>query len=625
MKHLFSTILLCVYLASGGISYAQNGANDGLVLTYNPPQNLGELNAGQLKKLEARVMTILTKNGIASQGEFSPFIVTPAVNFYESEVVEGLRKLYVMKGDFGLTIGLKSGEAFTSETVEIIGSGTSEAQAKNNFINKISGKANSFKDLFSQAADEITTYYANNCDQIISEVTNLRNTEEYERALTRLLTIPSYAEGCHAKASELITEAYQEYQDRNCERLINIAQSAVALRHYDAAVSALVQINPQSGCYEKSLPLKEEITAATQNHYDNMWQMQQDMLQSYTTILEAKYQNQSGNATPAIHIITPLQGAGVSSVVVYDTRVAIHGQVINAQNAQKLFINGLETTWNSEGEFNRVLLLDTEEKKVKVEVIGQSGNASVKELYLTKNGTSVPSIVDQPSVNVESLTKVALVIGNNEYEERALRNAANDALSMEKALSSLGFEITKLIDADSKTMREKIPEFVARANRADVSLFFYSGHGLEINGINYLEPVDNRDPDISKLININEVLEKIQSSSERDLNIVILDACRSSSFISAKDAERIGLATISPPTGTLIAYATAPGETSSDGTAADGNGVYTSQLVKQIVVPQRIEDVFLNTRKAVMEKTNNEQRPWEEMSLNNVFYLKANQ
>ncbi|WKN45255.1 caspase family protein [Tunicatimonas pelagia] len=624
MKYLFSAILLGMCLILESVSYAQNDSNDGLVLTYNPPKNLGELNAGQLKKLEARVMTILTKNGIASQGEFSPFIVTPSVNFYESEVVEGLRKLYVMKGDFGLTVGLKSGEAFTSETVEIIGSGTNEAQAKNNFINKISSKANSFQDLFSQATDEVTTYYANNCDQIISEVTNLRNTEKYEGALIRLLSIPSYAKGCHAKASTLIAEAYQEYQDRNCERLINIAQSAIALRHYDAAVGALIQINPQSSCYEKSLPLKEDITAATQNHYDNMWQMQQDILQSYTTILQAKYQNQSGSATPAIHIITPVQAAGTNSTVVYNTRVAIHGQVINAQNAQKLFIDGLETTWDSEGEFNRTLLLDTEEKTVRVEVISQSGNTSAKELYLKRSSNSTPDVVNQPSVNAANLTKVALVVGNNQYEESALRNAVNDALSMESALASLGFQVTKAIDADSKTMREKIPAFVAQANRADVSLFYYSGHGLEINGINYLVPVDNATGGIDKYININEVLEKIQSSSERDLNVVILDACRSSNFISAKDAERIGLATISPPTGTLIAYATAPGETSSDGTSAEGNGVYTGQLIKQIVLPQRIEDVFLNTRKAVMERTNNQQRPWEEMSLNNVFYLKAN-
>lgn len=102
--------------------------------------------------------------------------------------------------------------------------------------------------------------------------------------------------------------------------------------------------------------------------------------------------------------------------------------------------------------------------------------------------------------------------------------------------------------------------------------------------------------------------------------MVILDACRNNPFPTGKRSSGSGLARVQTPSGTLIAYSTDPGSVASDGDRE--NGLYTGELVKQLKVSQRIEDVFMNTRNAVERISNGAQRPWEEARLKGVFYLK---
>jgi uncharacterized caspase-like protein len=172
-------------------------------------------------------------------------------------------------------------------------------------------------------------------------------------------------------------------------------------------------------------------------------------------------------------------------------------------------------------------------------------------------------------------------------------------------------------------MKNAVYAFGDRIQDVDVSLFYYAGHGLEVDGSNYLVPVDANIQSAldvkQKAIPLNAILKTMELTNEQGLNMIILDACRNNPFPTGKRGGS-GLGKVNAPSGTLIAYATDPGSVASDGTGK--NGLYTGELVKQLKISQRIEDVFMNTRNHVEEISKGAQRPWEEARLKGIFYLR---
>ena len=218
--------------------------------------------------------------------------------------------------------------------------------------------------------------------------------------------------------------------------------------------------------------------------------------------------------------------------------------------------------------------------------------------------------------------KVALIIGNSDYKDAArLKNPVNDATAMSNALNKLGFEVAELTDATQKEMNRAISQFGRRLNGDTVGFFFYAGHGLQVKGKNYLVPIDALiDSEASvptETVEIDSVLAQLASSS---LSIVVLDACRNNPFESKVRATGGGLAQIDAPKGSFIAFATSPGRTAADGSGS--NGVYTSELIKQISIPNLpIESVFKKVRANVAKLTGDAQIPWESTSLVGDFYF----
>jgi len=218
--------------------------------------------------------------------------------------------------------------------------------------------------------------------------------------------------------------------------------------------------------------------------------------------------------------------------------------------------------------------------------------------------------------------KVALIIGNSNYKDAArLKNPVNDATDMSNALNKLGFEVAELTDATQKEMNRAISQFGRRLNGDTVGFFFYAGHGLQVKGKNYLVPIDALiDSEASvptETVEIDSVLAQLASSS---LSIVVLDACRNNPFESKVRATGGGLAQIDAPKGSFIAFATSPGRTAADG--GGSNGVYTSELIKQISIPNLpIESVFKKVRANVAKLTGDAQIPWESTSLVGDFYF----
>jgi hypothetical protein len=221
--------------------------------------------------------------------------------------------------------------------------------------------------------------------------------------------------------------------------------------------------------------------------------------------------------------------------------------------------------------------------------------------------------------------RVALVIGNSAYARAPLANPVNDARLIAAKLKAQGFEVFASYDASQRDMKRAVQTFAAtlRARGKDVAAFiFYAGHGVQVKGENYLIPVDAKidsegDVDIDA-VSLSSIMSMLENTETR-LSIVVLDACRDNPFGYARGTSR-GLARVDAPSGSLVAFSTAPGKAAVDGPAG-GNSFYSAALAQAMDEPGlKIEEVFKRVRIAVRERTNGGQTPWESTSLTGDFY-----
>jgi hypothetical protein len=225
--------------------------------------------------------------------------------------------------------------------------------------------------------------------------------------------------------------------------------------------------------------------------------------------------------------------------------------------------------------------------------------------------------------------RVALVIGNSAYKNvTPLDNPSKDATLMADTLSSVGFTLVggaAQLDLDREAMASVVQRFGRELDGADVALFYYAGHGVQVAGQNYLVPVGanpTRQTDVDwQMIEVGKVLNQMQASGTR-LNLVILDACRNNPFgTRSLRATTGGLAQMQAPDGTMIAYATQPGSVAQDG--SDGHSPYTRALSETIKRPGlSIFDTFNAVGVTVKHATGDAQQPWLSSSpIDGVFYF----
>jgi hypothetical protein len=230
--------------------------------------------------------------------------------------------------------------------------------------------------------------------------------------------------------------------------------------------------------------------------------------------------------------------------------------------------------------------------------------------------------------------KVALVIGNGAYAETSqLANPPNDAGDIARALDALGFRVITVVDGDKLTMERAIRSFGELLDGADAGLLFYAGHGLQVNGRNYLVPTNarlEREQDVPfETIDMELPLGQMNQSGAR-VKIVVLDACRNNplarnlvrSISSGGRSTEVGsgLAKMDSAAGTLIAYATAPGAVAADGTGR--NSPFTAALLDWVARPGlEIRAMFGRVREAVYAATKEQQLPWVNEALLGEFYF----
>ncbi len=216
--------------------------------------------------------------------------------------------------------------------------------------------------------------------------------------------------------------------------------------------------------------------------------------------------------------------------------------------------------------------------------------------------------------------RIALVIGNSEYKESPLKNPAHDAEDIANVLRGLGFTVQTRTNANQREIEDAVKEFVRQIQNGDVGLFYFSGHGVQVQGENYLMPVGGSitsEADVKyKAVNAGYILAQMEESRNRT-NVFILDACRNNPFRGFRSMSK-GLTMMDAPAGTFIAYATAPGSVAADGT--DRNSPYAKHLIEAIKTKDMaIEQVFKFVLREVRRETAGQQIPWTASSLQDDF------
>ena len=254
---------------------------------------------------------------------------------------------------------------------------------------------------------------------------------------------------------------------------------------------------------------------------------------------------------------------------------------------------------------------------------GISGNTT-GDVNQAVRFTSVPvnSLKELP---VENSNRVALVIGNGDYERKPLSNPIYDAQDMSNTLNRLGFRVIQVLNADKAMMDQAIQKFQNELSNDKVGLLYYSGHGVQYKSKNYMIPIgamsasaiDEASDLDTDAVSVKGVLSMMELAKNQ-LNIVILDACRDNPFESfTKGDKKIGLAPVSSAEGMLIAYATSPNKAAL--ASKERNSPYTKHLLDYMVQDLPIELMLKQVRVAVKNETNGEQTPWYVASFGGNF------
>ena len=271
---------------------------------------------------------------------------------------------------------------------------------------------------------------------------------------------------------------------------------------------------------------------------------------------------------------------------------------------------------------NRTLSLSEGLNRIVVSVRNGDGISTSEKVITYQGNNPTPVFNDK---------RIALVIGNSEYQGNinSLANPRNDAEDITSKLKSLGFEVNVLYDGTKQGMKEAINSFVVQARNYDVALFYYAGHGLQlqtdIGGANYLIPVDAnlvyKSDAEHDCVNANRIVSQMEASGCK-VRLVVLDACRDLPNLldSNRGTSPTGFSEIKSVVGTYILYSTREGKTASDGKGR--NSPFAEGILKYIDVPnQPVERFFKNVGAWVDQVTNNKQNPWPSGRINGDFYF----
>jgi uncharacterized caspase-like protein len=224
---------------------------------------------------------------------------------------------------------------------------------------------------------------------------------------------------------------------------------------------------------------------------------------------------------------------------------------------------------------------------------------------------------------VHAQPRRALVIGNAGYANRPLANPINDARAIGEALTAAQFRVSLAVDTTREQLDREVRQFIDSVNTGDAVVVYYAGHGVQIEGENYLVPTDfdARDETEAKYAAypLSAIVDRLEKRKPQ-LTILVLDACRNNPFVFSRTAAQ-GLAAVNSGAGTYIAFATAPGSVAADN-PAERNGLFTKHLLAVFREPGvDIDTLFGRVRERVFRASGGRQIPWSSSSLIGRFYI----
>ena len=329
------------------------------------------------------------------------------------------------------------------------------------------------------------------------------------------------------------------------------------------------------------------------------------------------------NKPPLITILQPAQDRNLMLVPAHT--FVVKGIARDDDGISDVWVNNTKADVTANGNFIAEIPLREGKNNILVKATDRKGAVGTKSFEMSCCGVSNVAV----DSGKRQEKRVALVIGNGNYDvARSLPNPLNDADSITRRLESIGFNVVQCKDCNRTQLLKKIDEFGTTLVKDGVGFFFYAGHGIQINGINYLIPTDAKlqsksDADY-ECINLARIIGKMDDAHTA-VNIVVLDACRDNPFDKAwyRSATNDGFASMaSGPPGSIIEFSTSPGKTAADGNGA--NGLYTEALLEVLNEPGlSLGGMFQKARSLVVEKSNGEQVPWElNLMLRDYFLIK---
>lgn len=320
-----------------------------------------------------------------------------------------------------------------------------------------------------------------------------------------------------------------------------------------------------------------------------------------------RYKPETDSSEPILSWESPLSVSNRT----YCLKVGVHSQSkveeVNVYHNGSLY-RGIKVTptSNSDLDIERTIVLVDGVNNIRVEVRNATTTKSMEKTIKYHGGGHL------------ALLKIALVIGCNNYQHiDNLKKAINDADSISNKLQKLGFTVIKKTDVDKRTFDDAIRNFGQQAKAYDAAVFYYAGHGLQMEGINYIVPTD---ADIKDSIDIryncikaDEILDRMAGCN---MKIMILDACRNNPF----RGHSRGLTSMSAPSGTYIAFSTNLGNVAIDGTGY--NSPFAEAFLKCLDYSgEPIESFFKGVMREVKQTTGNRQIPWTQSSFDGDFYF----
>lgn len=266
-KIVLSSLFLLIGLY-GLNAQDDNGPEDNLNISVVVPLQMEGLTAGQVSRIESKMLKMVSNNGISGEGYTDKFIIYPKYEIYDHKVVEGLQNVHVIDIELNLIVKeVKTGKVYSVYTQEITGDGYSKKEAINQSISQIKTRGDKIKNFLQSAKTKILDYYRSNCDRLYNEADTMVKQKRYNEAIALLYPVPKEVGGdCYEEIQRKLDEAYNGYLNKTCEKNLVRAKAEISKNNNESALEILGSIETESNCHSSAKKLKAQIQVKTRKN-----------------------------------------------------------------------------------------------------------------------------------------------------------------------------------------------------------------------------------------------------------------------------------------------------------------------------------------------------------------------